>query len=561
MNYAKEYLSMIESGQEIVSHKVHELYKRECNWMQHPPSDFPYYFDEKEACKHIDFIERFCKQSKGKYMGVPLKLEPFQKAKLSLVFGWRGIYTKYRRIRQVVDLRGRKCGKSTETAAVEWDVTLNDGEGGPETYCTSNKKEQSDIIFTECVNMRAQSPDLKAISKKRKSDIYIPYNMGLIKSLSIDTDTMDGFNPSFFSQDEFHAAKTSALYDVMIQGQSMREQPLAWLISTNGFVRNGFFDNTYTYASNVALWTPGYEDYTYLPIIYELDDRDTWKDESHWAEANPGLGHIKKIDTLRDFVKRAEKDASFLPTVLTKDFNVFQNTFQSWISYDAACNRTPIDMEYLKHSYAIGGCDLSSTTDLTCATLMIMKPNDSRIYVLQKYFLPQKRVEEVEQMSRSGGANGEAPYKIWADQGYLQVCPGATVDFHEVTEWFYQMVMQNDIRPLWIGYDAALSGYWAGEMANYGFEMEKIRQGPFTWTYPMKDLRGKFEDKLVIHGGNPMLEWCLQNTAVKSINENGIDSQQPVKSSSVKRIDGMVSLLNAYTCFKNHEEEFLGWLR
>lgn len=240
MNWAKEYADRIISGDEIVSDKVREVYLRETNWMEHAPEDFPYYFDEKEAQKHIDFIERFCKHSKGKFAGAPVKLELFQKAKISLVQGWRHIDTNNRRFREVVDIRGRKCGKSTETAAVEWDMALNDGEGGPEIYCTANKKDQAALVYNECVNMRTQSPELKAVTSKRQSDIYIPYNMGFIKCLAADTSTLDGLNPSFFSQDEFHAAKTSALYDVMVQGQSMRDQPLAWLISTNGFVREGF---------------------------------------------------------------------------------------------------------------------------------------------------------------------------------------------------------------------------------------------------------------------------------------------------------------------------------
>lgn len=556
MNWPKEYMGMIKSNDEVVSEKVRAVYERECSWMQHPPVDFPYFFDESEGERHIQFIERFCKHSKGKFAGQPVVLEPFQKAKIQLVFGWREIDTGHRRIQEVVDIRGRKCGKSTETAAVEWDVAINDQEGGPEVYCTANKKDQANLIYTECVNMRNQSPELRAVSKKRQSDIYIPFNMGMIKCLASDTSTMDGLNPSFFSQDEFHAAKTSALYDVMVQGQSMRDNPLAWLISTNGFCREGFFDSKYDYCSNVALWLPGFEDYRTLALIYELNNRDDWINPEHWPEANPGLGKIKKISTLQNFVEKAKRDPSFLPTVLTKDFNLPENGFSTWIDYNSVDNPVIVDMEFLKKSYAVGGCDLSSTTDLTCATLLIRKPDDNRFFVLQKYFLPRARIDAVDASQK-----GEAPYRRWAERGFLEVCDGATVDFHAVTEWFVQMVREYNIRPLWIGYDAALSGYWREEMENYGFEMEKIRQGPYTWTYPFKELRGMFEEHRIVYNNNPMLKWCLLNTGVKSLNKDGIESQQPIKISSVKRIDGTVSLLNAYTCFKNHEEEYLRYVR
>lgn len=155
----------------------------------------------------------------------------------------------------------------------------------------------------------------------------------------------------------------------------------------------------------------------------------------------------------------------------------------------------------------------------------------------------------------------EAPYKLWSEQKWLSISDGATVDFKSVTQWFVDMVKEYNIRPLWIGYDAALSGYWIEEMTEVGFDMEKIRQGPFTWTYPMKELGGLLEEHKVIYQNNPMLRWCLLNTGVKTLNKDGIESIQPVKPSKTKRIDGMVSLLNAYTCYKNHEEEYNRYVR
>ena len=426
-NYPKEYLEKIRSGEEVVSNKVRAVYEREVGWMEKPPADFPFYFDEKEGLRHIVFIERFCKHSKGRFAGMPMKLELFQRAKIQLAFGWRWKGTKLRRFREVVDIRARKCGKSTETAAVEWDVFLNDRENGPEVYCTANKKDQANLIYSECVNMRIQSPELKAITKKRQSDIYCPGNMGFIKCLASDTSTMDGLNPSFFSLDEWHAMKTSALFDVMVQGTSMREQPLAWLISTNGFVREGFFDSHYNYASQVALWI--IQDYTVLALIYELNNRNDWQDPAHWPEANPGLGEIKSIKTLTDFVERAKNDPAFLPTVMTKDFNLPATEFASWLTFDELVNEETFDISKVEHSYAIGGCDLSAVGDLTCATLIVRKPNDNRVYVLQKYFIPQSKIDYLDKTKSK-----EAPYKLWAEQGWLKICEGAQVDYSEVTK-------------------------------------------------------------------------------------------------------------------------------
>lgn len=555
-NYPKEYLAGIESGAEVVSNKVRALYQRECNWMDNPPEGFPFWFDEKEGLRHIEFIERFCKHSKGRFARQPLKLELFQKAKIQLAFGWRYKDTGLRRFREIVDIRGRKCGKSTETAAVEWDMFLNDRENGPEVYCTANKKDQANLIYSECVNMRLQSPELKAITKKRQSDIYCPGNMGFIKCLASDTSTMDGLNPSFFSLDECHAMKTSALYDVMIQGQSMRDQPLAWIISTNGFIREGFFDDKYAYWSRVATWEPGFEDYTVLPLIYELNDRSTWADPAHWAEANPGLGKIKKLETLRDNVEKAKRDPSFLPTLLTKDFNLPESEFTSWLTYEEAVNETTYDISKIEHSYAIGGCDLSAVGDLTCATLIVRKPDDANVYVTQKYFIPQSKIDLVEKT-----ASKEAPYKLWSDQGWLKICEGAQVNYSDVTAWFVEMVEKHDIRPLWICYDRALSGYWVPEMEGYGFEMEKTAQGPFTWNQPMREMQAAFSEKRVIYNNNPILRWCLLNTAAKRTKSDSIEMLQPVKIQQNRRIDGMVSLLNAWVGYVKHFDDYTRYLR
>ena len=253
MNYAREYLDAIRDGRETVSAKVRAVYEREVGWMDNPPpEDFPFYFDEAEGSRPIEFIEELCKHSKGKWARKPIKLELFQKAKIQLLFGWLDHETNLRRFRETVDIRGRKCGKSTETAAVEWYVLIGDGEMGAELYCTANKRDQAKLIFDEAVNMRSQSPELRAITKKRQSDIYFPDTFSFIKALAADTKTMDGLNANFFDQDEWHEAKDSKIYDVMVQSQQAREQPLAWLISTNGFVREGFFDQKYEYASKVA---------------------------------------------------------------------------------------------------------------------------------------------------------------------------------------------------------------------------------------------------------------------------------------------------------------------
>lgn len=552
MNYVKEYLRAIHSGK-AVSAKIRALYERECAWMDNPP--FEWHFNEAIGEKPIKFIEKFCRHSKGKWAGKTLKLELFQKAAVQLAYGWVDEHNK-RRFREVVFLIARKCGKSTLTSGLSLFMLMVDGEAGAECYAVSNKLDQAKLVFNEAVNMRHQSTQIKNLTKKRQSDIYFPATMATFKAIASDTKTMDGLNAHFFSLDEFHEARDSKVYDVMVQSQAAREQPLAWLISTNGYIRELFFDDKYNYCSKVALWEQGFEDYRLLPLLYELDSRDEWTDPKCWVKANPGLGKIKSLTTLADNVDKAKRDPTFLPTLLTKDFNLPENSNSQWLPYEAAVNETLFSMDKVFDTYAIGGCDLSATTDLTSATLLIRRPDDDNFYVLQKYFLPQSRIDDVESNSKR-----EAPYRLWAEQGWLHICDGATVDYHAVTEWFNEMRDTYKINPLWVAYDRALAGYWQDEMANNGYDMEKIPQGTYTWSYPMKRLGGLFEDHKIISNNNPMLRWCALNTGLKTLNKDGVNSIQPVKTGRTKRIDGLVSLLNAFVGYCNHEEEYQSFLR
>ena len=294
------------------------------------------------------------------------------------------------------------------------------------------------------------------------------------------------------------------------------------------------------------------KDEHFLPLIYELDKSSEWLDPDMWVKANPGLGTIKNRQTLADNVEKAKVDASFRPTVLTKDFNVKSVTAETWLTWEQLDNEATFDIEEVRNTYAIGGCDLSATTDLTCATLLIRKPDDEQIYVLQQYFLPQSRIDFLESTSSK-----EAPYVRWAERGLLTICEGTMVDYNDVTNWYMRMRDEYQI-DLWkLGYDRALAGYWAEQMAGeFGSTvMEKVAQGPYTWTSPMKELGAMLSDKKVNYGNNPILKWCMSNTAVKA--SGSLESIQPVKIQANRRIDGFVSLLNAYVIYTKYREDYL----
>jgi len=543
VNYILEYWNKIQSGEAQACRRLKQQYQKLVEELESPRD--PWVFDIEKANRPIEFIERFCKHSKGKWAGKPVRLELFQKAKIQAVYGFIHRETGLRRAREVLTIVGRKNGKSTEKAALGNYMLVADGEGGAEVYSVATKKDQARIVWTEAHNMVTQSPALSKHIKKRKTDLYFPVTFSKFEPLASDSNSLDGLNVHYAIMDELHAIKDRNLYDVIKQAMTAREQPLLDMITTAGFVRECIYDSIYEYACNVLDGVV--EDDRFLAFIYELDDRAEWTDYRMWEKANPGLGTIKDYNELAANVERAKNDPDFLPTVLTKDFNLRDTVAGTWLTFDQVNNPETFSMDDIRDTYAVGGADLSSTTDLTCATLLIMKPGSDKIYCLQHYFLP---AELVEQRVRED----KIPYDKWAERGLLTLCEGNKVNYHDVTAWFLRMVQEYGIHPVWIGYDPWNSQYWVDEMEAHGFRMEVVRQGAQTLSQPMKELAADLMAKRINYNDNPILKWCLTNTSVKR-DEN--DNIRPVKGQkSRQRIDGAVSLLIAYTVLFRHMDDY-----
>lgn len=552
MNYVKEYYEKIKSGEILACEEIKTVYERFVKEMD--DNSFPFYFDESIGNHAIEFIETFCKHYQGEHAGELVKLELFQKAFVQSLFGWLERDTGLRRFREYFFEVSRKHGKSFLSACIAAYVLAADGEDGAEVYSAATKLDQAKIIYNATKNIVDQSAELSALVKSTREGLYFKMTRSLMKPLPNESKSLDGLNIHFAALDEIHEQRDRNMYDVLRQGMKARRQPIIGCITTSGFYREGLYDNLHEYACDVAKGVK--KDDRLLPLVYKLDDVEEWTNPKCWIKANPGLGTIKSYVQFADDVERAKQDASYLPTLLVKDFDMKQNEKSAWMPLETIINETKINMEYLKNSYAIGGCDLSATTDLTCATLLIRKPDDNCVYVLQHYFLPQSKIDKLEQTQSK-----EAPYKLWEEQGWLTINEGAAVDYSNVTKWYKKMVDVYDIRPLWICYDRALAGYWVPEMIDYGFEMEKTAQGPYTWSQPMKEMGAAFEEHIVIYDNNPILRWCLANTAQKAQNKDGIETIQPLKIQQKRRIDGTVSLLNAWVGYVKHYDEYMPYVR
>ena len=278
--YLEQYCVLVLTGKIVACRKIIAVCAVLLHKLRFPEKYYPYIFDVDEANRHIDFVEMFCKQPQGK-LGEPLKLELFQKARYQALFGFIHSEKRTRQYKECMVLEGRKNGKTTDVAGIELDLLMNDGEGSPEIYNIATKREQAAKAFNACLNMRLQSPEIRSLVKKRQSDLYFPYNMGFITVLASATNKLDGLNAHAVLIDELGAIKNRSVYDDMKQSMSSREQPILFSISTNNFVREGIFDSQYEYAEGVLDGI--IEDDTFLPFIYELDNREEYKKEKSGA--------------------------------------------------------------------------------------------------------------------------------------------------------------------------------------------------------------------------------------------------------------------------------------
>lgn len=570
MNYIKEYYKKIKTGAIVAPKKVKIVYERLVNDIDNPrvveiynektekTETHKYIYDNNRAIEAIEFIETFCKHSKGKVAGQPFILELWQKAFVSAIFGFIDNKTKLRKFRKAILFVARKNGKSTLAAAIGLYMLLADGEAGAECYSIATKKDQAKILWSEAKRMIKKSPVLLKRVKPLISELYYEEEEAVFKPLSSESDSLDGLNASFVAADEVHAMKDKNLIDVTYDSMDSRDQPLFLETSTMGTIRENVFDSEYEYASNIINGyvdsTSDFVDETLLPIIYELDSKDEWLDEECWVKANPGLRTIKKIKGIRDKVARAKIKADELKNLLCKDFNIRETSVSSWLSFEDLNNEEIFNLAKMKVKYGIGGTDLSSTNDLTAAKVIFRESRENpKIFVLQQYWIPEDLLEQKIKEDK-------IPYDKWVDKGFVRLCTGNKIHPKVVTEWFLEIRDEYGIYLPWIGYDAWSAEYWVEEMkGNFGEEaMIKVYQGKRTLSSPMKNLEADLKSKLIIYNNNPVDKWCLSNTNVDTDRNGNI---QPDKGRNKRlRIDGTSALLDAYVVYEQKQNDYLNML-
>lgn len=545
-----EYYSLIESGKEIVSEKVRRIYKKLVSDISDKESIYEY--DSKKANHAIEFIENFCKHSKGKWGGKPIVLEVWQKAFIAAAFGFVHGIDGTRKYREVLLVVARKNGKSTVGSGIGLYLQIADGEPGSEVYAVATKKDQAKLVWLESKRMVKKSPALLKRIKPLVSEMVSEWNDSTFKPLGSDSETLDGLNVHGAMMDEIHAWKDKNLYDVIVDGTSSREQPMIFMITTAGTVRESVYDMKYEEAEMLlnGLDDPdGYKDDRFLPIIYELDKREEWTDPSKWAKANPGLGTIKKVDQLETKVNKAKANSLLVKNLLTKDFNIRETSTEAWLTFEQLNNIANYEIAELKPKYGICGVDLSSTTDLTSACVIFKVPNDETIYAKHMYWLPEDLLEQ-----RTN--EDKIPYSTWRDMELLRTTPGNSIHYKFIVDWLVELREEHGLYLPWIGYDSWSAKYFVEDLKNeFGSEATiPVIQGKRTLSAPMRKLGADLESKIINYNNNPITKWCLSNTAIEIDKNLNI---QPCKTSNQRRrIDGTAALLNAYVILQDKWNDY-----
>lgn len=529
-------------------------------------------FDAKKANAAIDWIETHCFHTEGELAPGNFKLEPWEKALVSCMFGICDVETGKRQFREILLVVARKNGKSLLASAIANYEFQLDGGFGARIYNVAPKLDQADIIYNNTWTMIQLDPvyqekqenlvaeremthrraEDSSLPRRRQSDIFLPETNSTMKKIAFSAKKSDGFNPSLAICDEVAAwegDKGLKQYEVLKSGMGARPEGMLLSCTTSGYINDSIFDELMKRSTRFLLGDS--KEKRLLPFLYMIDDIDKWNDINELRKSNPNLGVSVTVDYLIEEIAVAEGSLSKKAEFITKYCNLKQNSSLAWLStklVEGACG-DPLSLDDFRSSYCVGGIDLSQTRDLTACNVVIEKAG--QLYVFSQFFLPSEKIDECTE--RDG-----IPYQIYIERGLLTPSGDNFVDYHDCFNWFARLVEEYEILPLWVGYDRYSAQYLVQDMENYGFHMDDVYQGENL--YPIiQETQGLLEDGKIHIGDNDLLKIHLLNAAIKMSVERG--RGKLVKINPSMHIDGCAALLDTMTVRQKYYSEIGDQLR
>ena len=552
-NYIYAYYQQISNGSVLVGRWVRLIYEKLVKGLE----EKTFFFDQCEANRAIDWIEAHCFHTEGPLAPGPFKLELWQKAMLSAIFG---IVDKNGnpQFREVLLVVARKNGKSLLAGAIGDYVFQARGGFGARVYCLAPKLEQADIVYNGIWAMVQLDPEWKRLkeilqekdehnkrlhddsmlARHRQTDLFIPGTNSTVKKIAFSAKKSDGFNPSLCICDEVAAwegDKGLKQYEVMKSGMGARPDGLLLSCTTSGYVNDSIYDELIKRSTRFLMGDS--KEARLLPFLYMIDDIEKWNDINELRKSNPNLGVSVSVDYLLEEIAVAEGSLSKKAEFIVKYCNLKQNSSLAWLEsqvVERACGEQ-LRLADFRNSYCVAGIDLSQTRDLTACTAIIER--GSELYVFAKFFLPTEKIDEA--TARDG-----VPYNIYIQRGLLMPSGDNFVDYHDCFNWFRQLVEEYQIYPLKVGYDRYSAQYLIQDMEAYGFQCDDVFQGENLYGV-IQETQGLLEDGRMHIGDNDLLKMHLLNSAIKMSNERG--RGKLVKLSPTLHIDGAAALLDAMT--------------
>ena len=545
---------------ELGTHIIGEDLKTQLNNLVEDMSSDEYFYDTADADLRMDFMENCVRLTKSPFYNKPMILMDWQKAFIEASYSFKmaelsreaGITID--RFKRILLEIARKNTKSETCSALSL-AELIVGNEGSDVVCSSNDDAQASILFDAVDVMRLLIDPDSLDTHRNQRFINNKNNGSKMFKLSDRTKNKEGRNIDHATVDECHEMLTNVIVKSIEQSQSLKDNPKLFLITTEGFVVDGFLDEELKKAHK-AIYR---EDDTQaskrrLDWLYTQDsEAEVWTNRKSWMKSNPTLGIVKKWDYLDEQIELAKESKADRIFVLSKDFNIKQNGVESWLNVEDYTYSAVYNIEEFRGAVCLGMVDLAETTDLCCAKVLLMKPNDSTKYIYTKYFIPQRKLE-VDNDDHNAGAK----YKDWATAGHITISDENEVDLTVVADWFYGLYKEYGIKLIYCGYDQRFSKDWLTRMSDYGWtkeggEVEMVLQNADTLNNALRLVEADLKSQLINYNENPVDRFCFKNSCLK-VN----DRRQAlcIKTTNENKIDGSVTLIGLYEIYRRHKSEF-----
>ena len=544
--YLEEYYNKCLSKEIIIGNEL----MTELSKLMEDLDSSNYLYDTTDADFKIDFMENCIRLTKSPFYNKPMKLMLWQKAFISTIYSFKMATDGTDRFKRILLLIARKNTKSETCSAISLTEMIT-GMDGADIVCSSNDDNQANILYEAINTMRILIDPKQRDTWKNQQCIKCLINGSRVFKLSDRTRNKEGRNIDFATIDEVHEMKENTIVKSIEQSQSLKPNPKLILITTEGFVNDGFLDEELKRARAIL----NDEDTSisaerYLPWLYTQDsEQEIWTDETSWQKSNPTLGIVKRWDYMREQVDKARRSKADRMFTLSKDFNIKVSNSEAWLLPEMLAYEKFYNIEDFRGTIALGGVDLAETTDMCSAKILMQRENDDVKYVHSHYWIPEGKLE------RANDKEYGAKYLEWAKKGYITIVEGNEVDSGIVADWYMSLFKNYGIRTFMTGYDQRFSKEFLKKMEMYGFETELIMQNKYTLSNPMRLVEADIRDELINYNNNPIDKWCLGNTSIQVFNTGHILPVK-IKGQAGRRIDGTASLLDVYEVYRRYRTEF-----